>query len=332
MIYAWQQTIWTSLTDAFSTKKLPHALLFSGVAGIGKAHFVNELTRFIMCEKKQVSHACLTKENCHACRLVQTNVHPNIHSVLPEKVGHAIKIDQIRELIEFANHSAYMSDAQCIVINPAHQMNIFAANSLLKTLEEPSPNVFIFLITNECSRLPATILSRTIHVDMPVPSKEAALAWLGAASKKSHEELLLALKLASYAPLKALSLLQSNEWKVRALIYQTICVLQKQPETFMQSTLALQDIESLVFLDCLLSWIIDATKIKCGIHMTHIDNYDYTEELGAFAQSLSLQNLDQLLHRISSIRHDVVRGVYLNKTLIVENVLIHFMRNDYGLS
>jgi DNA polymerase-3 subunit delta' len=311
---------------------LSHALLFDGVSGIGKSTFVIEFARFILCEKREKSGifcAQSTQPQCHSCRLVETKVHPNMYWVEPEKSGHAIKIDQIRDMIEFATQSAYMGKHQCIIINPAEQMNIFAANSLLKTLEEPAANVFLFLVTKERSRLPATIVSRAMHVQMLMPSKEVALNWLSAQSKKTIDEHTLALKIAVGAPLAALSLLQSEVSQQRELIYQTVQRIAQQGVSLVQSAFNLQDIDMPILLNFLLSWMIDAIKLKCGVEKALIENQDYAKPLTEFSSARSIRQLDQCLHHLINVRNEVVRGVHLNKTLSIENLLMHLVRNNY---
>ena len=328
MIYPWQQTIWQQLTAAFMNNTLPHAMLFSGIQGIGKLSFVQTLTRYLLCEKRsKLAGFCdNTADLCHACHLIETNVHPSVYYIEPDKAGHAIKIDQIREMTEYAGQSAYLGEYQCIIIHPAHQLNHFAANALLKTLEEPANNVFLFLITDERSRLLATINSRCMHVAMPMPTRDEASSWMVQHSKHTTAELSLALNLAMGAPLRALALLQSTNWKTRGLVYQTIEHFITGQTSLLSSATLLQDVDLQEVLDYLLSWCADAAKLKCGVEMAHIDNADYAKPLAVFAQMKSLSAIDQALHSIFSIRKKVLAGVSLNKTLCIENILLTMER------
>jgi DNA polymerase III subunit delta' len=335
MIYPWQAALWQRLTDAFTRGKLPHALLFSGIADIGKTAFVATFVRFILCSKrKEMGLFCDTQEKCHACHLVETNVHPNLHSISPTTAGHAIKIDQIRDMIEFATHSAVLGQYQCIIINPAQQMNQFAANALLKTLEEPAPNVFLFLVTTERSRLPATIVSRTMHVTMPVPRQQMALTWLQQQLKNPADKINieLALTLAMGAPLRALTLIQKDQWETRKLVYQVLQTMEASPSSFMRNVSLLQEVETEVLFNFVLSWVMDMVKIKCGVAIQYIQNHDYTASLQEVAEGFSQEVILTHLRRITTMYHDFTQGVNMNKSLLIENILLHFMRHDHVFS
>src|SRR5579871_1315235 len=143
MIYPWQEKTWQALTHAYANIQLPHALLITGIAGIGKLKFTQELVRYILCENKTTPQSCCDSHRCQSCHLIQTSVHPDVHHIKPEKTGHAIKMDQIRDMIETVRQAAYRSIYQCVIIESAEAMNSFAANALLKTLEEPASNIFI---------------------------------------------------------------------------------------------------------------------------------------------------------------------------------------------
>lgn len=327
MIYPWQQSVWESITTSFLENKLSHAVLFSGIEGLGKSALVMTLVRFMLCEKRHNQQAfCVDDSPCHACRLIQTNVHPNVYCVAPEKAGQAIKIDHIRDAIEFVSQSAYMGQYQCVVIESAQQLNVFAANALLKTLEEPPENVFFFLIASERSRLPATVLSRVMQVQMPTPAMSDSLAWLSQHAKKfSDEERMLALKIALGAPLKALAGLTSGEWKVRAQFSDTMRTLHENPARFADSVLALDGMEMPILLDFFLSWAMDLIKIKCGMTESFLDNPESVVTLQSLANQQSLHHLDCALHRLIAIRRDAVTGIHLNKTLSLEVMLMNLM-------
>lgn len=318
MIYPWQQTLWQQLKNSVMHDQLSHALLFRGVAGIGKSVFVKELVRFILCEKRSTFGET---ECCHACHLLSTSIHPNFYEVTPEKAGHAIKIDQIRELIEFTEQSAYLGKYQCVIIHPAHQMNHFAANALLKTLEEPTQNVFIFLITEERSRLPATIVSRAMQVNMPVPAQHIALTWLKQQTKQSPADVSLSLKVNMGAPLKALAWLQSDTWKTRKLVYEALLQLHSEPLQLLHCAATLQSVEMQELFDLLLSWSLDLVKIKCGIE-SDIINQDYAKQLKQCAGHNALPHFDRALYRMNRLRNEFVIGTHLNKTLGIEHLLM----------
>ena len=109
----------------------------------------NEHARGLLCENGTRSRA-----------LFDANSHPDFRYIAPEEGSHRIKIDQIRELMLWANGKPQISSIQVAILSPAHTLNLQAANALLKTLEEPSLSTLFILVTDKPSFLPATIRSR----------------------------------------------------------------------------------------------------------------------------------------------------------------------------
>ena len=162
MIFPWQVNQWQQLLQAKSQQRLAHAMLFTGLPGIGKAIFAQHFSSALLCQKLNPDgNPC---DRCHSCRLIAGRAHPNMLWLEPEKPGQAIKIDQVRDVSEFISQTSLQGDYRIVIINPADDMNTNAANALLKTLEEPSSGAHLILISNQNERLPATILSRCQRV------------------------------------------------------------------------------------------------------------------------------------------------------------------------
>jgi len=104
--------------------------------------------------------------------------HPDFIEILPEEGKSSIGVDQVRQLIEFLTLTSHGRNGRLAVIYPADSMTVQAANSLLKTLEEPPSGTVIVLISESLARLPATIVSRCQHVRITPPPEEQALEWL----------------------------------------------------------------------------------------------------------------------------------------------------------
>ncbi|MGD8483877.1 MAG: DNA polymerase III subunit delta' [Thioalkalispiraceae bacterium] len=177
-LFPWQQDNWHNLLNRANQGRLPHALLVTGLQGIGKCQFALALAEALLCSQpKSDGHAC---GQCEACALIQAESHPDLHLVEPEEPGKAIKIDQIRGLIQqlVSLKSHYEAGYKIAIIHPADAMNTASANSLLKTLEEPPQNTLLILVSSKPSVLPATIRSRCQLIRMQEPSPEASLQWL----------------------------------------------------------------------------------------------------------------------------------------------------------
>ena len=117
------------------------------------------------------------------CR-IQGIRHPDLRSSAsnqrkaPRKPRTELVIEQIRELSEQLALTAADGGAQVVIIDPADAINQTACNALLKTLEEPVPGRYLWLVTAHPARLPATIRSRCQRLELRLPPRDEALAWL----------------------------------------------------------------------------------------------------------------------------------------------------------
>jgi DNA polymerase III subunit delta' len=199
-IYPWQEQAWTQLQQM--RVRLPHAILFHGPAGIGKADFIEAFAQALLCENlRPDGHAC---GECASCGWFAQGNHPDYRRVRPEALedeappaegedaGDAdkkaksktaskdIKIEQVRALADFMNISTHRQGLRVVVLYPAEALNMPASNALLKTLEEPPPGTVFLLASNGLDRLLPTILSRCRKFALPMPDHAQALAWLEA--------------------------------------------------------------------------------------------------------------------------------------------------------
>ncbi|MFS2216954.1 DNA polymerase III subunit delta' [Telluria sp. Tellsp104] len=199
-MYPWQEDAWTRLQAM--RVRLPHAILFHGPAGIGKADFIEAFAQALLCENMRPDgHACGA---CASCGWFVQGNHPDYRRVRPEaledeapsaegdeapaeeKKGKSktaskeIKIEQVRALADFMNISTHRQGLRVVVLYPAEALNMPASNALLKTLEEPPPGTVFLLASNGLDRLLPTILSRCRKFALPMPDHAQALAWLEA--------------------------------------------------------------------------------------------------------------------------------------------------------
>lgn len=144
-------------------KKMPHAILLSGIDGIGKLLMAKAVAKSLLCQTSQVNNiAC---NQCISCRMFDEANHPDYYFVEPEgKTKKLIKIEQIRTMQAQIALSPYLSDKKVVIINDAQYLNDTAGNSLLKTLEEPVGEVFFILITANKDMILPTILSRCMKI------------------------------------------------------------------------------------------------------------------------------------------------------------------------
>ena len=140
---------------------LPPSLLFAGPAGIGKRLAALAVAQALNCTAPVVSHqssvdACGT---CASCTRIARGVHPDVLFVTPGDSG-AIKIDQVRDIVDRAHYRPFEGRRRVVVIDDADALVHPAQNALLKTLEEPSPSSVFILVTSRPDMLLPTVVSR----------------------------------------------------------------------------------------------------------------------------------------------------------------------------
>ena len=203
MIFPWHKSAWERITQ--SADSLHHGLLVQSAPGSGLDEFCFTLARWLICDA-----VAKTREdrcgNCQSCRLFDAGTHPDIHVLTTEqqatgsaidlvraysdryldrneiakksRPGTVISVEQVRSMIERLALGSHISSRRVGLVMPADALNVSAANAFLKLLEEPPPGVIFILGTDQPWRLPRTIISRCVKVDLDRPSEQQSLDWL----------------------------------------------------------------------------------------------------------------------------------------------------------
>jgi len=213
-VLPWQSETWMRLSRQIEEETLPHALLMVGPANIGKNQLAYALARRLLCQTPVEGHHC---ENCHACALSGAGTHGDFRWLQPEEKSRVIKIDQIREVIEFGVKTASFGPRKVIVFSPAESMNSNASNALLKALEEPAENTFSILVSHRLQGLSATIRSRTQLLRLPKPAMKQSLDWLDGTTRKREDSERL-LQIANGCPMLAQQIFEEGDYEAAAAI------------------------------------------------------------------------------------------------------------------
>lgn len=212
--------VWSGLQGR--RQRMPHSLLLIGQKGLGKFGLARCFAASLLCESPLADGMACGK--CLACNWFAQGNHPDFRLLQPEalsedveaedgkkKPSQQITIDQVRSLDEFFNVGTHRGGLRIVLVNPTEAMNRNTANSLLKTLEEPSPNTLFLMVSSEPMRLLPTIRSRCQVVPVPVPLAKVAARVLADEGVERAEHWLA---LAGGAPGLALDMANSgqNAW------------------------------------------------------------------------------------------------------------------------
>lgn len=279
----WHEKPWRQLQQRCGAGRLPHALLLTGPAGLGKRDFARRLAGALLCAAPATDgDAC---GRCRGCHLFRAGSHPDFSAVRPAEDGKAIKVDQIRELRDFLSLTTQYGGHKIALLEPADRLNLNAANSLLKTLEEPPGNSLLLLVADQPARLPATVRSRCQLVRFDIPPAEEALPWLASRTTGGLEPRVL-LDAAGGAPLAALAFADGERWNRRRLLaesYERTLTGKADPvreaERWLQGDLA----ESLRWL---IGWHTDLIRLKMNSEPPCLNNPDLRPVLRRWADWL----------------------------------------------
>jgi DNA polymerase-3 subunit delta' len=165
----WLNSVVQSWQSSRTQGRPPHALMIAGAPGTGKRAAAAWLAR---------QHLGIGPADSLPQFPLEVPEHADLRWITTPDEKHAIGIDQIRTLVADLSLTSYEGGGKVAVIEPADVMTTNAANSLLKTLEEPPGDTLLILVADRLGRLPATIYSRCQRLTVRVPAESEGLSWL----------------------------------------------------------------------------------------------------------------------------------------------------------
>ena len=321
MILPWQTQVWEDLVKRQQTAGLPHALMYTGISGIGKHQLSLYTAEWLLCQRVKTESLSQPCGSCHSCQLWKAGSHPDFMICQPEDNSRQIRIDSIRKVNEFLAQTPQISNCQVVILKPVEVMNTNAANALLKTLEEPAGESFLLLEAERFGSVLPTIRSRCQRLQLQVPTEAEALAWLqqqGVNDTDAHS----ALRYNPGAPLAAKRWLEQDAGSQQ----------QAWVNQFRQWTLDAAPLEQLVSawnkleIEDVIHWfntaLADALKTQLGVTSEQLVYQQLLPELlsGAMLDSSKLITLQR---KVQEVQGNLMSGVsHYNKQLLLESLLL----------
>ena len=326
------------LTAFLHKGTLPHALLFTGIEGVGKNRAAVTLAMALNCEASHPeSDLSLSRGDgntkrwftatpcgsCNPCRKIELDHHPDIIRLKP--AGSFIKIDQVRTLCQTLTLKPFEATKRVVIISDAQAMNPAAGNALLKVLEEPPNETIIILIAGHRSDLLPTIASRCQHIWFNPISRSTLTSLLIRDHQLDARDAAMIADKAGGSAIKAQRMHQSG-WIVRR--YQLIGELDALSNGSLNRILAFahhlakskEDLPEA--LEILKSWLRDLVIAK--LHPDRMRHHDLAADLQHAAQKRSLTSLLSKYDTIESTQTSIRAGT--NLRLAMESMVLKLSR------
>ncbi len=318
-VLPWQVDLWRQLAGR---AQHAHAYLLHGPAGIGKRLLAEQLMALLLCQRPVEARAC---GECKACQLLAAQTHPDHYVLEPEEVDKAIRVDQVRDLVGFVTQTAQLGGRKVILLEPAEAMNLNAANALLKSLEEPSGDTVLLLISHQPSRLLPTIKSRCVQQACPLPGRQQSLDWLAARLPELGPELReQLLTLAAGSPLAALKLHEQKVLELRAQVVDGVKKLFKQQQSASQLAEGWNALPLILLFDWFCEWAHLILRYQMAGDEAELGAADMQKVLQYLAQKSSQQKVIALQDWLLEHRQKVLGKANLNRVLLLEALLVQW--------
>jgi len=323
---------------AFLQKRnIPHALLFTGIEGVGKKDAATAFAMACNCTGEKPGRPELidnaTVKNdlpaavnpcgyCRSCRKIESGNHPDIIRIKPS--GAFIKIDQIRGFCDTLAMKPYEARVRVVIISDAHAMNPSASNALLKMLEEPPDSSILILTAYQISDLLPTIVSRCQHIRFnPVSVKSIETRLIenqGLAPDKAS--IIAAMANGSISRAFAMnnsSWINRRNWLINAVgpyqSDQTGALFSMSSGMLMAFAEMLKKNKDFLFdsLEIMKSWLRDL--VIYNFHPEKIINKDLIEKIQSASQKIDIKSLLVKIDAIQAAQKDIQSNANLRLTL-----------------
>jgi len=325
------------LKTLLRTGAVPHAMIFTGIEGVGKQHAAEAFAMACNCptlaaalagdppvpEKSDIEPC----GRCRSCRKIQSGSHPDILHLKP--TGVAIRIPQVRELSEALAMKPYEARTRVVIIHGAQTLNLHAGNALLKLLEEPPDRTLFILTAPQTVDVMPTIVSRCQPVHFYPVSKNRIADILQNEGLDSKEAVMLA-AMAQGSPIRARELQHKGfnrrrDWYIRASGLEAPERLKPTPcgplLAFAEALSANKE-RALEALDALIVWLRDLLVVRYAPGL--IVNADRLESLKHAADSTSIAWLLHGVETIQSARRSLESNC--NTRLTLEVMMLRLAR------
>ena len=314
-----------SFSSKFENSNLHHAYLISGRKGVGKSLLANQLAMQVLCDTKEN----ILSDKYQSSNLSELENHPDFHTlrILPDKK--LIGISQIHELRSKLYESAFLGKNKAIIIPNLEKISLDGVKSLLKILEEPPKNNYLFLVSDFLNQVPMTIQSRCFDIKINLPNLDESLEWLNGYPK---EDAIKALQLTNNLPFVAQELLENNYLSMRKeFIVEISGIIKEGKEITLTSEKWLKEEDSLAIKLEWMSKILSDSIIFNSHDTSDILTEDTDSMTKYLGKETNVNQLYELLTKTNKLWNIFSQGTNLRKDYQLNSLFIDWER-DLGIS
>jgi DNA polymerase-3 subunit delta' len=309
------------LKRAVAEGRIGQSLIMAGPRGVGKSRFALALAQALNCERPEAGDACGV---CVPCRKIAASEHLDVQAISPD--GNFIKVDQVRKIADEAEFRPFEGRRRVSIIDEADRLNLQAANSILKILEEPPETSLFVLVTSKPYALLETIRSRCQMLSFAPLAAGELEAHLAANYKRPVDENRLLARLARGSIGRALEIDLGEYREKRGQMLEMIEALTITRDTVRLMSFAeqlgrkLERDEFENHLDAVLVLLSDLFRLKIGQAGDSITNVDIQARLLRIAEAATLEEIIDWADRIEQILQNLSRNI--NRQLAMESLFI----------
>lgn len=319
------------LQRAVGENRIGQSMLMAGPRGVGKYRFAVALAQALNCEQVRDGAAC---GSCGPCLRIERGEHADVRTILRESKDPSvkkdsksqfIKIEQTRSMCEQAQFRPYEGRRRVFIVDDAEWLLPGAANSLLKTLEEPPPTSLVILVTSKPYVLLDTVRSRCQMLNFAPLNAPEIEEYLKKRSMPVDEARLRArLSRGSIGHALEIDLNQYRETRDTMLdIVETLCATGEVAKLISASEYLGRKIEKEEFeshIDALMVLLDDIFHLKLDAPEESLTNQDIAERLRRVSEKIRIEQINAWVERIEEIFRAMPRNV--SRQLAMESMLI----------
>ena len=311
------------IRDMIKSQQFPNAVIFSGMAGIGKRRVAEITAMALLCENDDSPCG-----HCESCRAFIADSHPDYYYMEPDrsKANPVIKIDQVRALQKEVTMMPVLSNRRIVIINDSEFMNAASQNCLLKTIEEPSGLSKFILITANRSRLLMTLRSRCMIINFEKLNENDIKRGLEAQNVENAEKVAI---IANGSLGQAITLAKNNGLQIREDSLEFLESLSKLTiEDIFNKGQALSNLSK----DNFREWTINFQKflrdlliVDTELKSDYYYNNDLKSRLSKLRKYFNDSAVYKMLHEVAEIQRRLSSNA--NLELLIESFFIKLKRS-----